>query len=817
MLVVHPSSLCDVCLDPYSISSEPANAPHAIACGHIFCLTCLRSLAPSACPLCRKAFQPDRVKKLHVAGPPELDDSTEDAYNARLHELLQRVALVSGENEPEENVVQVVTEVDDWLASQSDDPDSARALRAAVGALQRYKALLDLNERERLEFRRLRHQLRSSKRNADHDIKTSRVVEESLLTRIQEIENEHATEVNLSRLQAELDSLRNEQSRFRNNGNPLPHPPEPLPMERFGVRNGIDTTFPTGENFPEAAPRPYLPGPEPRRKAAVNGTTAPVKEQGAPQTTYAPVAPRQRPPEAARTEERPVWVADRPAREPEDSHAARPGRTQVGPHPMDPGAARRMEADRIPTSRMHFVPGATREQRFIPPIAPSSPSWTIHTERGAGPRLDDEEESRRRVVEWERTRAVNGANNSSTRAGIERTMDVEARLASAAAYVNGYGSGYESGYSLARGVDVRPSSYERSHSFPVQESPEQVVGGLGLTGVPYPPPNGTVISHEDQDDIETPRNRASLLTRRHTVNTTKPDRTARGVDAPPEIPADRATRRPPAHSVNRPSGLDNAVAGPSTRVNGAEDTAGVVARRPRGLSALIAPLAGENDSPRSETTWGTVHTVSRSSMSELGLIGLQNGGVRGEGSVAGDSVIGRDEVLDENESDEDDGIGTDNGSGTPMMPGGFTAVGGDGSVLGLILEDDGDYARANDGRRPRQRSTSYTEMPPHPVDDHRSQRQRRPERNGRPHQHRRHTSQPTSSDTIQPHPQAPSNGGGFGNALSLSFDASLPVHGYPAFPAPPPPYPGSGYGREIIAPTPIVGGPNVAHLWANRT
>ncbi|KAG1813680.1 uncharacterized protein BJ212DRAFT_1366533 [Suillus subaureus] len=43
MLVVHPASCCDVCLDLYSISSEPANSPHAIACGHIFCLTCVHT------------------------------------------------------------------------------------------------------------------------------------------------------------------------------------------------------------------------------------------------------------------------------------------------------------------------------------------------------------------------------------------------------------------------------------------------------------------------------------------------------------------------------------------------------------------------------------------------------------------------------------------------------------------------------------------------------------------------------------------------------------------------------------------------------
>lgn len=40
MLVVHPSSQCDVCLDPYNWST-PAKAPHAIQCGHIFCYECV--------------------------------------------------------------------------------------------------------------------------------------------------------------------------------------------------------------------------------------------------------------------------------------------------------------------------------------------------------------------------------------------------------------------------------------------------------------------------------------------------------------------------------------------------------------------------------------------------------------------------------------------------------------------------------------------------------------------------------------------------------------------------------------------------------
>jgi hypothetical protein len=103
------------------------------ACGHQYsCLSshirlfnprCLRSLLPSACPLCRKPFQSDRVKKLHLANPPELDNAEQEAIDAHASLLLQRIALVSGEDAPEADVVEVVTEVQEWLQSQPDDPN----------------------------------------------------------------------------------------------------------------------------------------------------------------------------------------------------------------------------------------------------------------------------------------------------------------------------------------------------------------------------------------------------------------------------------------------------------------------------------------------------------------------------------------------------------------------------------------------------------------------------------------------------------------------------------------------------------------------
>ncbi|KIO11809.1 hypothetical protein M404DRAFT_798801 [Pisolithus tinctorius Marx 270] len=128
MLVVHPASTCDICLDPYSITAEPVKSPHAIACGHTFCLTCLRNLSPSACPLCRKTFRQDSIKKLHIAELPELDRASEGAENAQLLSLLQRVALASTEDAPDDEVVQVLAEVDEWLSQHSEDSNSVSNL-----------------------------------------------------------------------------------------------------------------------------------------------------------------------------------------------------------------------------------------------------------------------------------------------------------------------------------------------------------------------------------------------------------------------------------------------------------------------------------------------------------------------------------------------------------------------------------------------------------------------------------------------------------------------------------------------------------------
>ncbi|KAJ7431842.1 hypothetical protein B0H11DRAFT_1720824 [Mycena galericulata] len=107
-LVLHSSSTCDVCLDAYSWETQD-DSPHAIPCGHIFCRACLFSVDPPNCPLCRKAFIRERVKKLHV-DRPEPDPAAQ---------FLHRVALAFYADD--EDKTRLSSELTTWLDGRSED------------------------------------------------------------------------------------------------------------------------------------------------------------------------------------------------------------------------------------------------------------------------------------------------------------------------------------------------------------------------------------------------------------------------------------------------------------------------------------------------------------------------------------------------------------------------------------------------------------------------------------------------------------------------------------------------------------------------
>ncbi|KAG6331737.1 hypothetical protein ID866_7348 [Astraeus odoratus] len=256
--------------------------------------------------------------------------------------------------------------------------------------------------------------------------------------------------------------------------------------------------------------------------------------------------------------------------------------------------------------------------------------------------------------------------------------------------------------------------------------------------------------------------------------------------------------------------------GGSAAPNGTNGTDLAARRRAGPPPAIAVPVAGEDESPGSEATWGTVPTgsLTGSSLSDLGvLLGLHNGGVRGQEGVVDSSRVAREGVDGNIRSEAEEGNEADGRSGTSSLPGAFTPAPIGTSALGLITEDGGDYLRNGPSVavRPQRRSTSYTATTTQAAQaehDHQLHHARRGERT---RERRRHVSQPADTTEALPNRGA----GNITNALSLHFDASPSTHDNYRIPVSSA-YVGAGRGPEIIAPTPVFGGPNIIHLWANR-
>ncbi|ETW75214.1 hypothetical protein HETIRDRAFT_148934, partial [Heterobasidion irregulare TC 32-1] len=260
MLVAHPDSTCDVCLDPYSTDKTP----YAIHCGHIFCLACLRRTEPPICPLCRASFRD--YKRLIV---DHIAPVTDDQARREATDLIERIALVSGPRAPTQDVNGVIVDVNDWLEAHAENPDSNPALRAAFAALQRYRELQSKREEDKRTLREYKIRLRRRDRMATADDQNTRAVEESLTTRVEQLESKLAEKdkeleywhrtfpaydqipysASLDRVDRPSDSDQDSQSTPQNSttNNPLPPPPRPVSLAAYR-RTAI----------PEVQPQPYL-------------------------------------------------------------------------------------------------------------------------------------------------------------------------------------------------------------------------------------------------------------------------------------------------------------------------------------------------------------------------------------------------------------------------------------------------------------------------------------------------------------------------------------------------------------------------------
>ncbi|KAH9965287.1 hypothetical protein BC827DRAFT_1183650 [Russula dissimulans] len=186
MLQVHPDSTCDVCLDQYTFSNT-AKTPHAIACGHIFCFECLAHLNhPTSCPLCRKAFARDRIKKLHVDRhvPGEREAAMPAAWD-----LVQRLARCARSESPIRTTDDLIGEAQRWL-----EVDNRKELfpevDAVLSALVKYKSLQERSHDLQARIDSLTARLQRQEEAVRDEGRKDALVEHGLTRKISELESQ---------------------------------------------------------------------------------------------------------------------------------------------------------------------------------------------------------------------------------------------------------------------------------------------------------------------------------------------------------------------------------------------------------------------------------------------------------------------------------------------------------------------------------------------------------------------------------------------------------------------------------------------------
>ncbi|KAJ7706376.1 hypothetical protein B0H17DRAFT_1326041 [Mycena rosella] len=240
-LVLHSSSCCDVCLESYSWNPlvDDALHPHAIPCGHIFCRTCLVTVEPTNCPLCRKAFNRERIKKLHI-DRPEIDPEAD---------LLHRVAFAY--EAEDDTKLQLSTDIEAWLTGRPDDDHLA--LRKSWAAFQAHTKLAEKRAIDKRKIKRCEHILNQRIQENEEDRDTFKAIESSLRDQVSQLtayvflfpaassltcavvfpsRQMADLEAQVNPLRLELTKLQH-LSRYQHTNNPLPPPPEPIPLDRF--------------------------------------------------------------------------------------------------------------------------------------------------------------------------------------------------------------------------------------------------------------------------------------------------------------------------------------------------------------------------------------------------------------------------------------------------------------------------------------------------------------------------------------------------------------------------------------------------------
>jgi hypothetical protein len=469
-----------------------------------------------------------------------------------------------------------------------------------------------------------------------------------------------------------------------------------------------------------------------------------------------------------------------------------------------------------PSNRSKVLPGAAPEERIIPPRLPPAPKAV--QDRGIREHENAEREARRRRrhrdrEEEHRRRSYQGADEQAPRAsskGKQRSRsrprgmavasysdgeevrasgrgdnNVQNRLESAAAYVSGFGLGYDQGYSYTASAYSQTYMPPRADGYAARRQPEpsesefeEAVGSLGLLGVPGDAViTGTVTEAHPDDELTTPR----------PTHTEEDHGRANGTSAWNSVSS--LTLPPPPGSVREGSHrtLEQILS---------PDVPNVLPR-PRDLR--VVDVRQQHPDGRNSihslnsmaSSWGTVHTSTRGSMSDLGLVNLNHVTVYGGGSVAGGTpLFGQDFDTPR--------LATF----PPPPPPGFQVESG-------TPRSTRSHESNNEQHSGHMRSLSYSgvSLSSHDDSTERNRSHQQDEQTTQtPHSQRPSLTQSVSLDSGS---LPPSNYSSqvTGNALDLTFDMAAAPFAVDT----------TGVTNEHIrAPAPRMGGPNVISLWGSE-
>ncbi|KAF9067924.1 hypothetical protein BDP27DRAFT_1328002, partial [Rhodocollybia butyracea] len=374
MLIVHADSRCDVCLDPYEWQADTnVKAPYAIPCGHIFCKQCLESIQSEHCPLCRKRYAREGIKKLHMDPPPTDDEGT----------MIQKLILAWDDE------VEAVSVLESIERAASENPHLVQLQKIRAD----FQKLRTRKNDDKFRIRRLEASLGHLQRSNLFDRDVGLAMEASFTSTIEELEN------TLSQSQSEVQSLRNQLARLEFNNprrekgkgkaraqsytpendalrhNPLPAPPVIIPMERYATLAGDVRSSSTEAEKVSAAIEASMRGRDGYTSDAGPSTAGPSRSQANGHyhnwpvaTAFASTAQASSAPQGSEI----LGYSQHYVEPPTGTVQSRPRRSsrpETLPVVLDAAVsqAHQYSARSSPSRRNRIVPGATDEDRIYAP------------------------------------------------------------------------------------------------------------------------------------------------------------------------------------------------------------------------------------------------------------------------------------------------------------------------------------------------------------------------------------------------------------------------------------------------------------------